>query len=78
MTRKFTPANVKQDFYNKSSNISNYKNLTIKKNKITSDLKELFNKNVLEIKILSQQYEKKAIIEHNNIYIMLLCLKFIY
>ena len=68
MTRKFTPANVKQDFYNKSSNISNYKNLTIKKNKITSDLKDLFNKNILEIKNLSQQYEKKAIIEHNNIY----------
>jgi len=68
MTRKFTPENVKQDFYNKSSNISNYKNLTIKKNKITSDLKDLFNKNILEIKFLSQQYEKKAIIEHNNIY----------
>ena len=51
MSKKFTPTNVKQDFYNKSSNISNYKTLTIKKNKITSDLKELFNKNVLEIKI---------------------------
>ena len=68
MSKKFTPENVKQDFYNKSSNISNYKNLTIKKYKITSDLKELFNKNVLEIKNLSQQLEKKAIIEHNNIY----------
>ena len=65
---KHTPENVKQDFYNKSSNISNYKNLTIKKNKITSDLKELFNKNVLQIKNLSQELEKKAIIEHNNIY----------
>ena len=54
---KFTPENVKQDFYNKSSNISNYKNLTIKK--ITSDLKELLNKNVLNINNLSQQLEKK-------------------
>ena len=34
MTRKFTPENIKQDFYNKSSNISNYKNLTIKKKKL--------------------------------------------
>ena len=31
--KKFTPENVKQDFYNKYSNVSNYKDLTIKKKK---------------------------------------------
>jgi hypothetical protein len=31
MSKKFTPENVKQDFYNKYSNVSNYKELTIKK-----------------------------------------------
>ena len=29
--KKHTPENVKQDFYNKYSNVSNYNNLTIKK-----------------------------------------------
>ena len=32
MSKKFTPENVKQEFYNKYSNVSNYKELTIKKN----------------------------------------------
>ena len=31
--RKHTPENIKQDFYNKYSNVSNYNNLTIKKTK---------------------------------------------
>ena len=29
MPKKFTPENIKQDFYNKYSNVSNYKELTI-------------------------------------------------
>ena len=40
---KFTPENVKQDFYNKYSNVSNYKELTIKKNNVTTNLKKVFN-----------------------------------
>ena len=31
MSKKFTPENVKQEFYNKYSSTSNYKDLTIKK-----------------------------------------------
>ncbi len=34
---KFTPENVKQEFYNKSSNISDYKYLSIKKNTTTTN-----------------------------------------
>jgi hypothetical protein len=45
MSKKFTPENVKQEFYNKYSNTSNYKDLTIKKNTIITNLKNLFNKN---------------------------------
>ena len=31
MSKTITPENVKQDFYNKYSNVSNYKEVTIKK-----------------------------------------------
>ena len=31
MPKKFTPENIKQEFYNKYSSTSNYKYLTIKK-----------------------------------------------
>jgi hypothetical protein len=65
---KFTPENVKQDFYNKYSNVSNYKELTIKKNNTTTNLKNIFNKNVWNLKDQAQELEKKQIIEHNNIY----------
>jgi hypothetical protein len=65
---KFTPENVKQDFYNKYSNVSNYKELTIKKNNVTTNLKNLFNKNIWNLKDQAQELEKKQIIEHNNIY----------
>ena len=68
MSKKFTPENVKQDFYNKFSNISNYKELTIKKNNVTTNLKNLFNKNIWNLKGQAQELEKKQIIEHNNIY----------
>ena len=37
--RKHTPENIKQDFYNKYSNVSNYNTLTIKK-KINNRFKE--------------------------------------
>ena len=42
---KHTPENVKQEFYNKYSNTSNYKNLVIKKNNVTTNLKNIFNNN---------------------------------
>ena len=66
--KKFTPENVKQDFYNKYSNVSNYKELTIKKNNVTTDLKKLFNNNSWNLKDQVQELEKKQIIEHNNFY----------
>ena len=65
---KHTPENVKQEFYNKYSNISNYKELTIKKNTTTTNLKNIFNKNVWNLKDQAQELEKKQIIEHNNFY----------
>jgi len=68
MPKNFTPENIKQDFYNKYSNVSNYKELTIKKNNVTMELKNLFNKNVWNLKDQAQELEKKQIIEHNNIY----------
>ncbi len=34
---KFTPEKVKQEFFNKYSNTSNYKNLTMKKNVTTTN-----------------------------------------
>ncbi len=34
MSKKFTPENVKQEFHNKYSNISNYKDLINKKIKL--------------------------------------------
>ena len=57
---KFTPENVKQDFYNKYSNISNYKDLTIKKNKVTTYLKNIFNNNVWNLNEQAKQLEKKT------------------
>lgn len=68
MSKKFTPENVKQDFYNKYSNVSNYKDLTIKKNDVTNKLKELFNNNIWNLKQQAQELEKKQIIEQNNFY----------
>ena len=68
MSKKFTPENVKQDFYNKFSNVSNYKELTIKKNNVTTNLKNIFNKNVWNLKDQAQELEKKQLIEHNNFY----------
>jgi hypothetical protein len=68
MSKKFTPENVKQDFYNKYSNVSNYKELTIKKNITTTNLKKLFNNNSWNLKDQAQELEKKQIIEHNNFY----------
>ena len=65
---KHTPDNVKQDFYFKFSNTNNYKDLTIKKNSITTNLKEIFNKNIWNLKTLAEQLEHKQIIEHNNFY----------
>ena len=65
---KFTPENVKQEFYNKYSNVSNYKELTIKKNNTTTNLKNIFNNNVWNLKDQAQELGKKQIIEHNNIY----------
>ncbi len=55
MSKKFTPENIKQDFYNKYSNVSNYKELTIKKNNVTTDLKNIFNKNVWNLKDQAQE-----------------------
>ena len=75
---KHTPENVKQEFYNKYSNTSNYKDLTIKKNATTTNLKNIFNNNSWNLKDQAQELEKKQIIEHNNIYIMVFCLMFIY
>ena len=34
MSNKHTPENIKQEFYNKYSNTSNYKELGIKNNKL--------------------------------------------
>ena len=68
MSKKFTPENVKQEFYNKYSSTSNYKDLTIKKNNTTTNLKNLFNKNIWNLKDQAQELEKKQIIEHNNFY----------
>ena len=66
--KKHTPENIKQDFYNKYSNVSNYNNLTIKKNKVTTDLKDIFNNNVWNLKEQAQELEKKQLVEHNNFY----------
>ena len=66
--RKHTPENIKQDFYNKYSNVSNYNNLTIKKNKVTTDLKDIFNNNIWNLKEQAQELEKKQLVEHNNFY----------
>ena len=66
--KKFTPENVKQEFYNKYSNTSNYKDLIIKKTTTTTNLKNLFNKNIWNLKDQAQELEKKQIIEHNNFY----------
>ena len=66
--KKHTPENIKQDFYNKYSNVSNYNNLTIKKNKVTTDLKEIFNNNIWNLKEQAQELEKKQLVEHNNFY----------
>ncbi len=65
---KFTPENVEQEFYNKYSNISNYEELTIKKNNITTNLTNLFDKNIWNLKDQAQELEKKQLIEHNNFY----------
>ena len=65
---KHTPENVKQEFYNKYSNVSNYKDLIIKKNNVTTNLKNIFNNNVWNLKDQAQELEKKQIIEHNNFY----------
>ena len=65
---KFTPENVKQEFYNKYSNVSNYKELAIKKNIVTTNLKKIFNNNSWNLKEQAQDQEKKQIIEHNNFY----------
>jgi hypothetical protein len=65
---KFTPENVKQEFYNKYSNVSNYNTLTIKKNKSTTDLKNIFNNNIWNLKDQAQELENKQVIEHNNFY----------
>ena len=65
---KHTPENVKQEFYNKYSNVSNYKILIIKKNNVTTNLKNIFNNNVWNLKDQAQELEKKQIIEHNNFY----------
>ena len=64
--KKHTPENIKQEFYNKYSNVSNYNNLTIKKNKITTDLKNIFNNNIWNLKDQAQELEKKQVIEHNK------------
>ena len=66
--KKHTPENIKQDFYNKYSNVSNYNNLTIKKNKVTTDLKDIFNNNIWNLKEQAQELEKKQLVEHNNFY----------
>ena len=66
--KKHTPENIKQEFYNKYSNVSNYNNLTIKKNKVTTDLKNIFNNNIWNLKDQAQELEKKQVIEHNNFY----------
>ena len=68
MTNKHTPENIKQEFYNKYSNTSNYKELGIKNNKITTDLKNIFNNNIWNLKDQAQELEKKQLIEHNNFY----------
>ena len=68
MSKKFTSENVKQEFYNKYSNTSNYKELVIKKNATTTNLKNIFNNNVWNLKDQAQELEKKQIIEHNNFY----------
>ena len=57
--KKFTPENVKQEFYNKYYNVSNYKELTIKKNNTTTNLKNLFNKNIWNLKDQAQELETK-------------------
>jgi hypothetical protein len=58
MSKKFTPENVKQDFYNKFSNVSNYKEVTIKKNNVTTNLKKIFNNNSWNLKEQAQELEK--------------------
>ena len=65
---KFTPENIKQDFYNKYSNTSNYKDLNIKKNETTTHLKYLFNNNVWNLKESAHELGEKQVIEHNNFY----------
>jgi len=65
---KHTPDNIKQDFYFKFSDPKNYKDLTIKKTNITTNLKEIFNNNIWSLKTLAEELQNKQIIEHNNFY----------
>ena len=41
---------VKDNFYNDFQKIENYKDLTIKRNSITTDLKQIFYSNVRDLK----------------------------
>ena len=65
---KHTPDNIKQDFYFKFSDPKNYNDLIIKKNNITTNLKEIFNNNIWSLKTLAEELQTKQIIEHNNFY----------
>ena len=59
---KHTPDSIKQDFYFKFSDPKNYNDLIIKKNNITTNLKEIFNNNIWSLKTLAEELQTKQII----------------
>ena len=68
MPSRFTPQNVKDDFYDKYQNPKNYKTLKIKVNKTTKDLKDIFNNNIWNLKDKALKLQQVTKAENNEYY----------
>jgi len=64
----FTPNFIKNKFFETYSNITNYKNLVIKKNATTKELEKLYDSNILNLKTLSEELQTKNEAENNDYY----------
>ncbi len=58
------PESIKEIFYNKWQEPSNYKDLIIRNNSTTNKLKELFNNNFWNLKDLANELKEKSEVEH--------------